>query len=49
MLSNIRKNKLDIILIIVTSFQRFFTPALANGFPQEFEWKQVLSSLLDFS
>ena len=29
--------------------REFFTPALADGFSQEFEWKQVSSSLQDSS
>ena len=37
------------IYFIILLIGEFFTPALADGFPPEFEWQQVSSSLLDSS
>ena len=37
------------ILNVVFSFWQFFTPALADGFPLEFEWQQIFTRLLDSS
>ena len=34
-----------IIIIVFFLFWGFFTPALADGFPLEFEWQQASSSL----
>ena len=38
-----------IIIIILLFLWVFFTPALADCFPLEFEWQQVSSNLQDFS
>ena len=38
-----------IIIIIMLLLWKFFTSSLAYGFPLEFEWQQVSSSLKDFS
>ena len=40
---------ITIIIIIILLLWEFFTPALADGFPLEFEWQQVSSSLQDSS
>ena len=37
-----------IIIIIILHIWEFFTPAFADGFPLEFQWQQVSSSLLVF-
>ena len=34
---------------IILLFWEFFIPVLADGFPLEFEWQQVSSSLQDSS
>ena len=38
-----------IIIIIILLIGEFFTPAVADGLPQEFEWQQASSSLQDSS
>ena len=35
--------------LLFYSFESFFTPALADGFPLEFDWQQVSSSLQESS
>ena len=43
------KQKIITIIIIVLLLWDFFTPALADGFPLEFEVLQLSSSLKDSS
>ena len=38
-----------IIIIIILLLWEFFTLTFADGFPLEFEWQQVFSSLQDSS
>ena len=35
------------IIIIIILLWEYFTPALADGFPLEFEWQQIFSTLQD--
>ena len=37
------------IIIMLSPWEFFFTPALADGLLQDFEWQQVSSSLRDSS
>ena len=43
------KSEGNILGLLLLLLLEFFPPALADGFPLEFEWQQVSSSLQDSS